>query len=105
MSRRKEKFDALSQLLGCYFHQDWGYEFATSGQAVEAMVKEASLDQITKGIDEIDSLLRNNDDQLENIVLNEMGCYFNPLEEGCSYKEWLRMVRGKLCEAKIIINR
>ena len=49
-------FDALKQLLGCYFHQDWPDEFDSDVAVAKAMVANEPADLIAKGIVEINAL-------------------------------------------------
>ena len=91
-------FDALKQLLGCYFHQDWPEEFDSDVAVAIAMVTNEPAELIAKGASEIDSLLRGGfgEDELRTIVVEQTGCCFEPVSEGLGYMRWLYRLRGNL---------
>lgn len=93
-----ENVEALGQLLGCYFHQDWPDEFDGDESALQAIIATESREQIQAGIIEIEMLLALglSEDQLKEILVNKVGCYFDPESQGATYAQWLRKVREKL---------
>jgi len=90
--------DALRQLLGCYFHQDWPDEFDSDVAVAIAMVTNEPAELIAKGILEIDSLLRGGfgEDELRTMVIEQTGCCFEPMSEELGYTQWLHRLRGNL---------
>jgi hypothetical protein len=95
MINQLENYNSLKQLLGCYFHQDWPEEFDNSRQAVQAILEGEPHKQILQGIEEIDMLLseaRSESDWRE-IIINQIGCYFEPESEGVTYSEWLTQLK------------
>jgi hypothetical protein len=92
------KFDSLKQLLGCYFHQDSPAEFEDDLAAVRAMLANESDEQIAKGILPIGSVLHAelNEDQLETMLTDQMGCYFEPASAGLNRAQWLYRLRSTL---------
>jgi hypothetical protein len=96
-----ENFDALRQLLGCYFHQDWPDEFERDALALQAIVEAEPREQISSGIREIDELLTDlpSESALREILVDEVGCYFDPGSQELSYEQWLRHVRDVFATA------
>jgi len=96
-----EKLDALGQLLGCYFHQDWPAEFESDAVALQAIVEAEPREQISSGVREIDELLADplSESALREILVDKVGCYFDPSSQGLSYEQWLRHVRDVFAKA------
>ena len=92
------KFTALSQLFGCYFHQDWVDEFDDDLAALNAIIKSEPAEQIAIGLEEIEQILRveYSEDDLRNIMTNKVGCYFDPTSLNMTYVDWLSRVRDAL---------
>lgn len=93
-----KKLDALEQLLGCYLHQDWLDEFDDDAAALQAIIESEPKQQIAAGVDEIDVLLAAElpEKELRTILVDQVGCYFDPSSEGLTYKQWLGRVRSAL---------
>ena len=91
-----KKFDVLEQLLGCYLHQDWSDEFESDTAALQAIVESEPKEQIMAGITEIDTLLAAalSEEELRTILVDQVGCYFDPSSEQLTYEKWLGRVRG-----------
>jgi hypothetical protein len=92
-----DKLDALGQLLGCYFHQDWLDEFESDEVAIQSIVDAEPQEQIRAGIEEIDLLLAASlsESELRVLLTERMGCYFEPVSKGITYDQWLRCIRQK----------
>ena len=84
-------FPTLAQVLGCYFHQDWNDEFLNESEVISTVLKEIPESEIAASILEIDLLLRDRNFQknLDKVLLEEIGCYFDPRTTGLSYVNWL----------------
>jgi len=95
-----EKIESLAQLLGGNFHQDWPDEFDSDATALQAIIDSETTDQIRAGVEEIERLLADARSEIEfrNILINEVGCYFDPESLGISYEQWLKKVRGVFAE-------
>ena len=91
-----EKLNALEQLLGCYLHQDWLDEFDDDAAALRAILESEPKEQIAAGVGEIDALLAAElfENDLRTILVDQVGCYFDPSSEGLTYKQWLGRVRS-----------
>lgn len=91
------KLDALRQLLGCYLHQDWTNEFIDDEAAFQAIVGSEPKEQLLAGVKEIDSLLEASlsESELGALLVERVGCYFDPGSVGLTYEQWLKRVRQK----------
>lgn len=83
-----------SQLFGTYLHQDWADEFDDDVDAVSAMLASEPQESILEASLEIKSLLAKemNQEELALIMMDQIGCYFDPASKGQSYREWLSSV-------------
>jgi hypothetical protein len=92
---KQERFPAMSQLLGAYFHQDWMLLNSDGAEVVRSIVAETSPDYLSQAAHEIDELLdlRLTEDELAQLFYPELGIYFIPSVDGISYSDWLRSVR------------
>ena len=95
-----EKTEALGQILGCYFHQDWPDEFESEESVLRAIIESETIEQIRAGVVEIDMLLAAHlpENELREILVNMIGCYFNPESQGISHEQWLKKVREKFAQ-------
>lgn len=95
-----EKVEALGQILGCYFHQDWPDEFDGDVTALQAIIDTEPREQIQAVATEIEMLLAAalSEDQLKEILVNKVGCYFDPKSQGATYEQWLRKVHEKFSQ-------
>lgn len=87
--------DSLKQLLGCYFHQDWSDEFNDDASALRAIVENEPKDRIEKAIVEIIFLVgaELTERELRAILVDQVGCFFEPSSLGLNYTRWLERVR------------
>ncbi|MEZ7179435.1 contact-dependent growth inhibition system immunity protein [Pseudomonas mosselii] len=94
------KLPMLSHLLGCYFHQDWPEEYSDSAEALRNMLVDEPREMHVAGVREIDEVLSFNlsEKALEQLVVQEIGCFFAPDSEGLDYAGWLRKVREVLAD-------
>ena len=92
-----KNLNALGQLLGCYFHQDWFEEFESDIAALHSIVESEPKERLSAGVAEIDGLLMASlpENELKTILTDEVGCYFEPTSQGITYTEWLKRVRQK----------
>jgi len=91
----RQRFKVLEQLLGCYFHQDWSEEYDGDALALQAIVKSEPKDQRAVAVSEIDVLLamKLSETELRLVLIEQIGCYFEPSSKGISCLEWLKQVR------------
>ncbi|WP_375055093.1 contact-dependent growth inhibition system immunity protein [Zobellella sp. DQSA1] len=90
-----DKTYTLGQILGCYFYQDWPDEFDSDVSVLQAIVESETVDQIRAGVEEIDILLAAHlsESELRDILINKVGCYFDPESQGITCEQWLKRVR------------
>ncbi|UCV04242.1 contact-dependent growth inhibition system immunity protein [Dechloromonas denitrificans] len=90
-----QKLNALEQLLGSYFHQDWAEEFDSDKSAIQAIIESEPKEQLLAGAHEIDELLGSSltSDELGEVLINKLGCYFDPATLGLTCEQWLKKVR------------
>jgi hypothetical protein len=93
-----QKYESLSQLLGCYFHQDWPDEFDDDTAAFKAIVTNEPDEQIKKSLVEIDLLLSPelNEEERKAFLIDQIGCCFDPASEHLSCSQWLHRLRSSL---------
>ena len=90
-----KNLDTLSQLLGCYFHQDWPEEFDSDTSALRAIIDSEPKEQVSAAVQEIDELLDASlpANMLKTILIDKIGCYFDPRTQGITDEQWLKRVR------------
>lgn len=91
-----KKISVLGQLLGCYFHQDWPGEFGNSSEVISEIINSESRDRLLAGVAEIDQLiaLKLSEEACREIMIANIGCFFEPGSEGLTYADWLLSMRG-----------
>jgi hypothetical protein len=91
-----KNLNALGQLLGCYLHQDWLDDYDNYSSALQAVVTSEPKEKIAAGVGEIDALLVRGlpEKDLKAILVEQIGCYFDPSSDGLTYKQWLIRVRS-----------
>ena len=96
-----EKLNALEQLLGSYFHQDWTEEFDSDKSALQAIIDFEPREQLLAGAYEIDELLGATltSDALQEILVSKLGCYFDPGSVGLTCERWLKLVQQEFRKA------
>lgn len=95
-----EKYDVLGQLLGCYFHQDWPEEFDDDMSALQTIAGSEPKEQLIEAVREIDALLMEalSEQELRAVLIEKIGCYFEPDSRGNTCNEWLLQVRDKFAQ-------
>lgn len=91
----------LEQFLGASFHQDWMSDSADSESAIRQYLAGESPSVVKTIIQELDRLLslRLPEEKLRDVVLRDLGCYYEPNYKGQSMMEWLHSVRSSLAAA------
>ena len=91
-----EQREALSQLLGAYFHQDWDLDGGRVSDTVTAFLREPR-DTVIAAADQIGELIAMDlgEGALE-ARLGEMGCQYDAGETDDDYRRWLREVLQQL---------
>lgn len=96
-----ESVRTLGQVLGCYFHQDWPDEFDSDHAALQEILKAESIERLKICAEEIEEILNAHlsESDLRELLINEVGCYFEPASNGMTYKQWLVVVQEKFRRA------
>ncbi|WP_321945851.1 contact-dependent growth inhibition system immunity protein [Paraburkholderia sp. J10-1] len=87
----------LDEFLGTYFHQDWREDEPTADRIVNKYLSEWPRDDALLALRELENLLSENygDAKLREL-LDEMGCYYDPLGDAMTCASWLSGIREKM---------
>lgn len=93
------KYDLASSslLLSAYLHQDWVDEFENVSDAIGDIVKSEPTPILHRAAEELRDLLAAplSDANLQEIMTDDIGCYFAPSSIGQSYHRWLADVASR----------
>ena len=83
-----------SQLLSCYFHQDWPEEFGSETLAIEAMINSEPRETLNEALKEVHELLLTpvSEADLREVMTHDAGCYLDPSYKKLSYRQWLEKI-------------
>ena len=100
----QQKFPALAQFCGAYFHQDWELEASDALGVIRNYLKEESRTQVQQTIQEIEQLLSLNLEPaaLTNLLESELNCYYIPPAYGISHSDWLLWVQISLRQGEVV---
>jgi len=86
-----EKYPALSYYLRCYLNQDFEEIFGGYKNSLLSYKKTENNEEQHEIIKEIQSLIESsyNEKELQEIILDEIGCEYYYLNEWLSCKDWL----------------
>lgn len=87
--RLKEKYPNLGHFFGCYFNQDWDYDYATPADGVNDFIDRAAA-RIPSTVSELKVFLQefNNDKEL-NLAVGDLGNEYDPDNDGLTVRLWL----------------
>ena len=87
--------------MGCYFHQDWLDEFGSYDSVIRSIIESEPVEKIESGMEEIDYLLASDwgEGQLKVILIDQLGCYFDPAADGMTYEFWLKKLHTDFAQA------
>lgn len=89
----------LAQFFGGYFHQDWDLDASSSAEVVQSFIQENHHNQTVMELSSaLSELLREvvSESDLRAYVLNDLGSYHDPLDEGGSVRSWLTAIQSQL---------
>ena len=90
-------YPALSQLLSCYFHEDWELESASPQEAVDRYLRNEPKENVQRAAADLDHLLADDlDDAALSALLLDLGSFYDPAFDGLPARTWLREVRSWL---------
>jgi len=87
-------FSELEHLLGAYFHQDWDLDHSTADDVIKFYKQDATDESISALKQQLLYLIDsdNNDDELQALLFEKMGCSYYYPSEWKSSKEWLQNI-------------
>lgn len=96
-----DRFPELTQFFSSYFHQDWPLEASSASEVVENYLDSESPETIEAVLAELNQLLEMSiaEPDLETLILEELGCYYDPSSENLTVTEWLESVQQSLSNA------
>ena|SRR5689334_13194919 len=93
----EDLYPALSQLLSCYFHQDWELESASPREAVDRFLRQEPREKAQRAAADLDRLLAGDlDDAALSALLLDLGSSYDPAYDDLPARPWLREVRSWL---------
>ena len=92
------QFPNLTQFFSSYFHQDWTLEANSPGEVVKNYRNSESSESIEAALVELNKLLEMPiaPADLETLILDELGCYYDPSSENQTVRQWLEWVQKSL---------
>ncbi|MEZ2248546.1 contact-dependent growth inhibition system immunity protein [Microcoleus sp.] len=96
-----DRFPELTQFFSSYFHQDWPLEASNASEVVENYLHSESPETIEAVLAELNQLLKMSlaEPDLKTLILEELGCYYDPSSENQTVTEWLESVQQSLSNA------
>ncbi len=92
-----EKYQTLYQFLSGYFHQDWPEEFGTVEEVIKAFIINEPEVIRRKAHSELEHLIYDiGNRKVDQTILDELGCYYNPEVDGVTILDWLQFLCSKL---------
>ncbi|WP_085690515.1 MULTISPECIES: contact-dependent growth inhibition system immunity protein [unclassified Pseudomonas] len=90
----RTKSPALFQLLAGYFHEDWTSDHEEADDVLKLFLSETSDENLFHVKVELKTLLRSklSEEQLEDFLLEEIGCSYYYPSEWSSGRTWLEHV-------------
>jgi hypothetical protein len=93
-------FRQLESFFTNCFHEDWEHDFADDAAAIRYYLDIALPEQVERARTELDAMLalapRLSEDDLETVLIFDLGCSYDPTEDGLTRANWLRSVRARL---------
>lgn len=81
----------MQDFFAAYFHQDWEDDASSPEEVVQNYLASASDVEIASLASEIERLLSGhmNEDQLDEMLFRELGCFYSPTADGLTPTAWL----------------
>lgn len=97
-----QDYPELQQFLAGYFNQDWVDDHENANDVIDFFISEADMDTLTKIQIELDKLIlsKKTEEELENYLLKDIGCYYYYRNEWKDGKTWLRHIATTLNNSK-----
>lgn len=93
-----EKYPSLNYFFTCYFHQDFKVLFSSAEETISAYRTTETAEELAKMKDEVERLLELAlpDEELQDLLMNKMDCYYCYLNDWDSSELWLRYIHKQL---------
>jgi len=85
----------LTQFFGGWFHQDWMEEGSDSpAEVARTYASDETPKAVREAMREIENLLASRlpPTQMRRLIGDELGCAYDPTQDGKTYRAWLREV-------------
>ncbi len=94
---KQHSFLALEQALGGYLHQDYLSDYSSFDEAINAFVASEPKELVDSARKELSQFvdLTEETSTLGELLL-QLGCYYDPVADGMTVRDWLREVEGIL---------
>ncbi len=81
-----------------YFHEDWDVDDSNAEGVVVRFVQDNPGQEVARVTSELDALLETEPStaQLEALIFDQGGCYYDPSADGIALRDWLVSVRDTL---------
>lgn len=91
-------YPELQQFLAGYFNQDWMADHQSASDVIDFFVSDISADTLLKVQSELDKLIttQKTEQELQDYLFTEIGCYYYYLNEWKDARTWLRHVASSL---------
>ena len=93
-----DKYPALHQFLGGYFHQDWTLDHSTPDDVIRSFIDNATATERSSVVAQLHDLLSLPDMALGPAVL-DLGGYYDPTVDGQTLRQWLQALAHTLNSA------
>lgn len=96
----EERYPALAQLLGAYFHQDWDLDDPNADAVVRRFLRSESAETVRRAREDVAHMLSSTrtDAQLEAMTA-QLGSIYLPTADGLTTRAWLTRI-GEMLAAE-----
>ncbi len=97
-----QDYPELQQFLAGYFNQDWVDDHESANEVIDLFISESSKETVIKVQLELDKLIsiKKNEQELQDYLLTDIGCYYYYPNEWSDGKTWLQHVALALKNGK-----
>lgn len=93
----QDEYPQLFQLFAGYFNQDWSMDYSDADEVINQFVEWESEDVVRAAAEELGRLLAAHEtENLREILLRQLSCYYDPEAEGVSTRQFLASVLARL---------
>ncbi|AZF36679.1 hypothetical protein C4J88_1895 [Pseudomonas sp. R4-39-08] len=102
-----QDYPELQQFLAGYFNQDWVDDHNSANEVINFFISESSDETLTTVQLELDKLISTpkTEQELQDFLLSDIGCYYYYPNEWNDGKTWLRHVASELKNGQTSNNR